>query len=984
MTVFKVTKTKGSDVSARASYFESEQQDQAGCDDYYLKQGSDTMSARFVGSALGVAGVSLGQTPAPGDYIKLFNGKRIDNDEYFISDEKRRDLENERTNRVHGYSTAFSVDKSISIFYAGADKETQALILKSLSDAASDVVSYAEDTGKFVARLGKGGNAGNVDVKVMGAIYTHVTSRSVDGAPPDPQLHVHLEIANFCKGEDGIIRALDAGSSLYRRQKEYSGLFDTAFYQRLENAGIDTHTFENDFGGRGLISNAVTDKQRAQFSKRRHQIVESLNESGHSTALAKNIAALNTRSVKTEVLDFEALHGYWKETIGEINYEIRADRNPPTKLMLEDVLFKGKSVTTEIELDRTAALLAPTNTYGLAGIEAIKAEIVRELDVMYCSDKNLITTKDFVKMESELVRYAIRQKENKTHNINFNEIREGIDQFQERKTDEMKKEGKESAFILNEEQAKAVYHIAETSGFSIMQGAAGTGKSATFGAVRDIYKNQGYNVIGIAPSGKAAEGLIRDGINSMTLHRFLLQYENEKISVNDKTLILLDEAGMTDTRSLHAIAYVAEKHGAKFVAAQDSKQLESVGSASTSSMLADDNVAGNTELIRIARQNHLEDRDIAQSWLKGAPGEAWRKAKARGQIIGVGELTKAPDDEDGSEYAANASELNGMARIEEGSAVATCALAYLEDLRAEERAGGPGGQTLMLADTRADVRTLNNIVRAARIEAGEVRDDAAMYFDFDGDGNGFREERIAPGDRVMFRKGDGHLGVVNGTTGRVVNRETQTIKDKQQEVLNVQLDGSDRSISVSTGYTGLQVAYATTVHKSQGMTVNKAHQLLSDLTDRRAAYVGGTRARENTQMYLDVNSSARIAQNTSQFSSKTCALKALENGVAAVVGQEREAISRHHENEVQISTVIAKALSKPKTGVVEQIERSGPRCNLAGLLAARDLGDDRQRKSTQGMEADKKGLLEIFTSNETKEDLRNKAKDQPDQGIEAG
>ena len=86
-----------------------------------------------------------------------------------------------------------------------------------------------------------------------------------------------------------------------------------------------------------------------------------------------------------------------------------------------------------------------------------------------------------------------------------------------------------------------------------------------------------------------------------------------------------------------------------------------------------------------------------------------------------------------------------------------------------------GKDAIVLAHTRADVRDLNEAIRKARAEAGELGEAAAFQT-----GQGKRE--FAAGDRIVFLKNDRELGVKNGTLG--------TVEAAEAGRLTVVLDGT--------------------------------------------------------------------------------------------------------------------------------------------------------------------------------------------------
>jgi ATP-dependent exoDNAse (exonuclease V) alpha subunit len=118
----------------------------------------------------------------------------------------------------------------------------------------------------------------------------------------------------------------------------------------------------------------------------------------------------------------------------------------------------------------------------------------------------------------------------------------------------------------------------------------------------------------------------------------------------------------------------------------------------------------------------------------------------------------------------------------------------------------------MLAYRRDDVRDLNARARAVRREAGELGDDHRVRME-----RGSRD--FAAGDRVYFPRNERGLGVKNGTLGTVTEITGHTLG--QGDRLTVRLgDGRAFGFDVKD-YAHIDHGYAATVHKSQGVTVDR-------------------------------------------------------------------------------------------------------------------------------------------------------------------
>jgi len=192
-------------------------------------------------------------------------------------------------------------------------------------------------------------------------------------------------------------------------------------------------------------------------------------------------------------------------------------------------------------------------------------------------------------------------------------------------------------------------------------------------------------------------------------------------------------------------------------------------------------------------------------------------------------------------------------------------------------APSPSSSSVMLAYRRTDVLSLNLDAREKLKEGGYLRettlvsvleptDGAAIPGDrlvtlhtMSGVKGGVEETRyfertkeFGVGDEVLFGLNDTTLEVKNGQIGRIVGIRT----DGPSPVLSVRMQSEDgnfsgRTVDVDTSvYRHMDWAYATTVHKAQGATVDRAYVFMTEGMTQELAYVASSRARWDTRFYL--------------------------------------------------------------------------------------------------------------------------------------
>ena len=365
--------------------------------------------------------------------------------------------------------------------------------------------------------------------------------------------------------------------------------------------------------------------------------------------------------------------------------------------------------------------------------------------------------------------------------------------------------------VLEGEQLAAFEHVTAWRDVSAVVGYAGTGKSTMLGVARAAWEEAGYRVRGAALSGIAAEGLEAGaGIESRTLASLEYGWARERDLLTSRDVLVVDEAGMIGSRQLERVVSAARSAGAKVVLVGDPEQLQAIEAGAAFRAVAER--VGAVELSDIRRQRAVWQQEATRELATGRTAAALARYEAAGMVH----------------------------RHETLEAARAGLVAEWEATRRQN----PGESRIMLTHRRVDVRALNEQARALRREAGELGVDHVLS-------TGRGERVFAEGDRVYFLKNERSLGVKNGTLGTVAR-----IRGNGAGVsLAVRLDGpggagTGRAVAFDLkDYAEIDHGYAATVHKSQGVTVDRAHVLATRGMDRHAAYVGLSRHRDGVSLH---------------------------------------------------------------------------------------------------------------------------------------
>ena len=407
------------------------------------------------------------------------------------------------------------------------------------------------------------------------------------------------------------------------------------------------------------------------------------------------------------------------------------------------------------------------------------------------------TSRQMVETEQRLSQAAERMAERERHGVD----RQGRDGALAR--------AGTRGLVLSAEQRAAFEHVTDARGLGVVVGYAGTGKSAMLGVAREAWESAGYSVRGAALSGIAAEGLEQgSGIASRTLAAEELQWSQGRELLTARDVLVIDEAGMVGTRQMERVLVAAADAGAKIVLVGDPQQLQAIEAGAAFRAIHERH--GGVEITQVRRQHKGWQQEATRQLATGRTGEAIQAYETRGMV-----------------HAAQTRE------------------AVRSDLIARwdrDRQASPGDTRIILTHTNDEVRALNEAARGRLRDADDPSAGAGQRLGKDVLVETERGERqFASGDRIMFLKNERSIGVKNGTLG--------TIEQVTPQRMAVRIDDG-RTVTFDTkDYAHIDHGYAATIHKAQGMTVDRAHVLATPGMDSHSAYVALSRHRERVDLH---------------------------------------------------------------------------------------------------------------------------------------
>ncbi|GHH26119.1 hypothetical protein GCM10008023_40250 [Sphingomonas glacialis] len=423
------------------------------------------------------------------------------------------------------------------------------------------------------------------------------------------------------------------------------------------------------------------------------------------------------------------------------------------------------------------------------------------------------TSRDMIAIEARLERSAVRLAGRAGHGLLATPWGKGG-------------VARSDGLVLGGDQQAALHHIGHDRDLAIIVGYAGTGKSAMLRVARDEWEQAGYTVRGAALSGIAAENLeAGSGITSRTIASLEHAWGRDREQLGPRDVLVVDEAGMIGTRQMERLLSAADRAGAKVVLVGDPEQLQAIEAGAAFRALSERH--GAAEITEIRRQR--------AEWQRGAT--RWLATGRTSDAI------QAYRDHD-------------MVRVADTRSQARAVLVGKWD---RQRQAEPDKSRIILTHTNAEVQLLNGEARDRLRASGDLGQDVAVQAD-----RGTRQ--FASGDRIMFLRNERELGVKNGTLG--------TVEQVSADRMGVRLDDGRQVGFDVKDYAAIDHGYAATIHKSQGVTVDRTHVLATPGMDRHAAYVALSRHRDGVQLHHgrdDFASDAKLSAVLSRDRSKDMA-----------------------------------------------------------------------------------------------------------------
>jgi conjugative relaxase-like TrwC/TraI family protein len=794
-------------------------------EDYYLRGGNAV--GRWVGG--GAADLDLQGTVSAEGLVRLFDGEDPE-----TGKQLGRRL---RKDGVAAWDVTFSADKSVSLLWALGDEQTRKEVGEAFDQATSQALGYLESVASATRGASKTvvtDEQGNRKCRVrtwsiptsgyVAAAFTEYTSRA-----DDPQLHTHVVVANKVKGSDGMWRSLD-GRLLYRHQLAAGYLHEAVLRKELtERLGVRWRPVHN---GMADIE-GFTRHQIEVFSRRRIKLEAWRKEQGLAdTPAARQVAVVATREAKHDH-PLEELEIEWRHRAAEVGLSTERlarilDRSrqitPPDSRPLFAQLASPVGVTAKAAtFGRSEALKEIAGALPQGGdrdqIETLAEQFLEHGQVLNLTqsqekqdiarpspteerpmgrmfrrdgpsfpdvDDDRYTIAELLATEQRIIARA----QDRTP-VTWNVPRRLVEATLRRRPH------------LTEEQQEMVQRLATSgAGIDVGVGPAGSGKTTVMAVLRLLTVVTRTPILGAALAARTAVGFQEaTGIKSSSLTALNYRAATEG-GLPHGVVVVVDEASMVGTRQLAALSDHVDQAGGKLVLIGDDHQLPEIEAGGLFHALVQRLPA--VELNQNIRQERSWERAALTELRDGSVADAISSYRQHRRLtIGRSrEETLSRAVEDWYQQITSTRDITGA---------------------------------VLLAQDNQTVTKLNELARSQLARSGQLTGPTLHA-------NGREYQR---GDRVICLANDRRLGVLNGDLAIVVGVEP--------EALIVRLDRDPKTRDLGSSYLDeghVNHGYALTVHKAQGITVDRTFTVVGPDASREWGYVALSRGKKTNRLYL--------------------------------------------------------------------------------------------------------------------------------------
>jgi conjugative relaxase-like TrwC/TraI family protein len=757
--------------------------------------------------------------------------------------------------RVAGIDMTFSAPKSVSALWAVSSPYERARIEAAHTTAVAGTIARVERDVELLRSRVDGDLRWERASRLLAAEFVHTSSRLTRdqerGGVPDPQLHSHVIVLG-AERNNGRFAAVDS-RELFRSARANGAWYRAELANGLRELGLEINSGTGR-DGRYFEIAGVPEKLSERWSMRGVEIERAAR--AFRTRYGRDPRAgelgsitVGTRGTKANLGAIDVDHA-WRAVGEEYNFareqaqslyaereRALSSRDDLARVLLADVT-KHSATVSERDLRARAYELAAGSGHPREA-DAVVDELARSGELIALEGQRW-TTRELRELELRTMELATSRSKANVAPVSESLLREARLDVQ-----------REMRGTLSAEQREAVRTISGPGGVSVLVGQAGTGKGVVINAAAGAWQREGYEVIGTAVAGATAERLGADaGLErSMTTDSLLARAESGSVRLDSRTVVVMDEAGMADTKRFAALTELTARAESKLVLVGDHAQLSAISAGGMFAELQER--VPTAELTEVHRANHAWER------------EAWQQVRA-------GE----------AERALAAYQSHERLHIAETRAQAAEQMVQAWD---QARLENPGEHLVMLTDaSNVELDRINALAQERRAAAGEL---GAHSVQLPGAPYG-----LSAGDEVIFSaplSQPGQSRVENGTLGTVTSvsgEDRVSIETKGAQQREVQLSAEE--------FGEIRLAYAQHLYKAQGHTVDRSFVLTGGWqTDRERAYVALTRAQERTDIYVsreDLGEQRMDAATIERLGEAMTESRAQTASVATPVAQGRE------------------------------------------------------------------------------------------------